>query len=119
MQKGWTLSFVYSLIELRDVYIVIKKNGHNGVTYKDFSNKYLRGKIPYYKKEWDEKGRRYLEIRNALVNFGLLNAKTLECIGDYFNVDTLPGSPLTLHDEIIFKQIYFRYFRFKEMTSLL
>mgnify|MGYP003483504562 FL=1 len=51
MQKGWTLSFVYSLIELRDVYIVIKKNGHNGVTYKDFSNKYLRGKIPYYKKE--------------------------------------------------------------------
>ena len=118
MQKGWTLSFVYSLIELRDIYLVIKKNGHNGVTYKDFSNKYLRGKIPYYKKEWDEKGRRYLEIRNALINFGLLNAKTLECIGDYFEADTIPGSPLTSHDAIIFKQIYFRYFRFQEMTSL-
>ena len=117
-QKGWTLSFVYSLIELRDVYLIIKKNGHTGVTYKDFSNKYLRGKIPYYKKEWDEKGRRYLEIRNALINFGLLNAKTLECIGDYFDADTIPGSPLTSLDTTIFKQIYFRYFRFKEMTSL-
>ena len=118
MQKGWTLSFVYSLIELRDVYLAIKKNGHKGITYKDFSNKYLRGKIPYYKKEWDEKGRRYLEIRNALVNFGLLNAKTLEILGDYFDNDTMPGSPLTSQDETIFTDIYFKYFRFKEMASL-
>lgn len=118
IQKGWTLSFVYSLIELRDVYLVIKKNGHKGITYRDFSNIYLRGKIPYYKKEWDEKGRRYLEIRNALINFGLLNAKSLEVVSDCFDEDTIPGSPLTLDDEMIFKQIYFSYFRFKEMSSL-
>lgn len=118
IQKGWTLSYVYSLVELRDVFLVIKKNGHNGISYKDFSNKYLRGKIPYYKKEWDEKGRRYLEIRNALVNFGLIRPETFECSSDFFNDDTIPGSPLTLQDENAFKLIYFSYFRFKEMASL-
>lgn len=118
LKKGWTLSYVYSLVELRDVFLAIKRHGQNGISYKDFSNKYIRGIIPYSKKEWDEKGRRYLEIRNALVNFGLICPETFECSSDFFKDDTIPGSPLTQQDVNAFKQIYFSYFRFKEMASL-
>ena len=114
--KGWTLPFVYSFQEIRDVYLAFCKYGQSG-TVAEFSNKYVKGCIPAYKSPWDDKGRRVLEIRNALINFGIIDKMTLDCKKDIF-VDVKPGSPLSSADKQAFKEIFFGYFRLQEYSSL-
>lgn len=113
--KGWTLSFVYSFQEIRDVYLAFCRYGQFG-TVADFSNKYVRGVIPFTKSPWDEKGRRVLEIKNALINFGLIDKKTLKCNKGVFE-EVEPGAPLSDDDRMVFRDIFFRYFRFMEYAS--
>lgn len=114
--KGWTLPFVYSFREIRDVYLAFCKYGQKG-TVAEFSNNYVAGKIPPEHTQWDDKGRRVLEIKNALINFGFLNKDTLICKkGIFENIE--PGSPLTDTDMRTFQEIFFNYFRFQEYCSL-
>lgn len=110
IHKGWSLSFVYSFQELRDVYLAFIRYGQKG-TVADFSNNYVRGKIPFVRRPWDEKGRRVLEIKNALINFGLWNKSDVFDLVD-------PGSPLSEADKQVFREIFFHYFRFQEYCSL-
>ncbi|UJS17371.1 MAG: hypothetical protein L3J17_15885 [Candidatus Jettenia sp.] len=108
--KGWSFSNIYFLRELRDVYLIVKhKQFNNSKEYYDLIKKNVR----YENKEWDD--RRILEQLNALINFGLINR-------DY-NVKKLVfqnaelGAPLSIEDLIVFKDIFFNYFRFKEIIS--
>lgn len=114
--KGWSLSFVYSFKEIRDVYLAFCKYGQNG-TITEFSNKHVRGIVPYANNPWDEKGRRVLEIKNALINFGIMDKKTLECKKGVFK-EVEPGAPLSKADKQVFREIFFNYFRFLEFSSL-
>ena len=117
IHKGWSLSFVYSFRELRDVFLAFQKYGQRDISVMEFSNRYVRGRIPYEKKPWDEKGRRVLEIKNALINFGLMEKDSLECKPDVF-YEVEPGSPLSEADIKVFREIFFNYFRFLEYASL-
>lgn len=112
--KGWSYSFMYSLIELRDIFIVIKKNKLNkGIPF--FTLNYVVNKVPFIKSEWDS--RRVLEAVNALKNFGLLNSYS-EIIKHGLFENSQIGDPLSDEDKQIFTNIYFEYFRFKEIASL-
>lgn len=116
IHKGWSLPFVYSFQELRDVYLAFCKYGQDG-TVADFSNKHIKGVIPAVRSKWDEKGRRVLEIKNALINFGLMHQKTLICKKGVFE-EVEPGAPLREEDLSTFRKIFFKYFRFQEYCSL-
>ena len=111
IHKGWSLSFVYSFQELRDVYLAFMRYGQRGLTVAEFSNHYVAGKIPYVRRPWDEKGRRVLEIKNALINFGFWEKPGV------FE-ETEPGAPLSEADIRVFREIFFQYFRFQEYSSL-
>ena len=118
IHKGWSLSFVYSFREIRDVFLAFCKYGQKDISVAGFSNRYVKDKIPFEKKPWDEKGRRVLEIKNALINFGLMEKGSLLCKPDVFeNVE--PGTPVSEADLLVFREIFFNYFRFKEFSSLL
>lgn len=110
IHKGWSLSFVYSFQEFRDVYLAFMHYGQHG-TVAEFSNRYVAGKIPYVRRPWDDKGRRVLEIKNALINFGFWGKP-----GIFEEVE--PGAPLSEADMKVFREIFFKYFRFQEYSSL-
>lgn len=117
IHKGWSLSFVYSFREMRDVFLAFCKYGQKDISVAEFSNRYVKDKIPFEKKPWDGKGRRVLEIKNALINFGLIEKDSLLCKADIFeNVE--PGTPVSEADLLVFREIFFHYFRFKEFSSL-
>lgn len=117
IHKGWSLSFVYSFRELRDVFLAFQKYGQKNISVMEFSNRYVKDRIPYEKKPWDEKGRRVLEIKNALINFGLMDKDSLECKQGVFEV-VETGTPLVESDLLVFRDIFFHYFRFLEYASL-
>lgn len=114
--KGWSLSFVYSFRELRDVYIAFLHHGQSG-TIAEFSNKYVKDVIPYSRSPWDTDGRRVLEIKNALINFGIIDKETHQCKAGLFD-EVPPGAPVSEDDIKVFKRIFFSYFRFVEYASL-
>lgn len=116
IHKGWSLPFVYSFQELRDVYLAFCKYGQDG-TVAEFSNKHVKGVIPAVRSKWDDKGRRVLEIKNALINFGVMHQKTLVCKKGVFK-EVEPGAPLREEDLSVFREIFFHYFRFQEYCSL-
>ena len=101
---------MYSFQEFRDVYLAFIQFGQDG-TVAEFSNRFVKGKIPYVRRPWDEKGRRVLEIKNAIINFGFW-----EVPGIFEEVE--PGAPLSDADKQVFKDIFFHYFRFQEYSSL-
>lgn len=112
-EKGWGYSFVYSLTEIRDVFLMVRQHGVKSIP--DFLEKHVIDRIPYSKTKWKE--RRVLEILNALVNFGLIDKEYHILKPDYF-VDSSAGTPLTQSEKNIFKEIYLNYFRFKELFLL-
>lgn len=112
--KGWSYSFVYSLIELRDIFIAVRINSlSHGIPV--FTENSIINKIPYAKSPWDS--RRVLEAVNALKNFGLIDILTNKCNDDVFE-HSLPGCPLSEKDKAVFRDIFFKYFRFVELSSL-
>ena len=118
IHKGWSLSFVYSFREMRDVFLAFCKYGQKDITVAEFSNRYVKDKIPFEKKTWDNKGRRVLEIKNALINFGLMEKDSLLCKLNVFE-DVEPGTSVSEAELLVFRDIFFNYFRFKEFSSLL
>lgn len=110
-EKGWSLSYTYYLSELRDVYLALKITkfqDHNSFT--EFCKSIS---LPFAKTRWDK--RRVLEYLNALKNFSLVGPD-YQITKRVFN-NRVIGSPLTQDDLNVFREIYFDYFRFKEIFS--
>lgn len=110
-QKGWSFSYVYHFSEIKDIYLILK-NTNNRNPKEIFNNKEELG-LKYVKTPWEE--RRILEQINALKNFGLVGTDN-KIIKDVFENETL-GSPINDIDLSVFRDIYFSYFRFKEIHS--
>jgi hypothetical protein len=113
--KGWGYSFVYSLTEIRDVFLMVKQHGVKSLSH--FTEHHIiNNKIPYSKTKWEK--RRVLEVLNALVNFGLIDKDYNVLRSDCFS-DSSAGTPyLTSAEKSILKKIYLDYFRFKELFLL-
>lgn len=108
--KGWSFFNVYSIRELRDIFILCRYN--LGLTLSQFTS-IVEKNIEFEEREWTE--RRVLEILNALKNIKLLDLEG-KPLADYFSIEQL-NKPLTDIDKTIFEQIFFSYFRFKELSS--
>lgn len=113
LSKGWSLSYVYFLRELRDIFLIIVK-------YKSVNKSFIWQKckeenvLPEgVNNEWTE--RNVLERINALINFGLISKDGKIINSNIFNSSL--GSELTVEDKNIFKSIFFQYFRFREIIS--
>ncbi|MFZ4454936.1 MAG: hypothetical protein ACOYOT_01815 [Bacteroidales bacterium] len=112
-RKGWGYSYVYSLKEIRDVFLALKENKF--INIKQFAESYIIGKINYAKQEWNI--RRVLEVINALKNFDLID-NNCSVIKSENSFTSQIGEELTANDIEIFKHIYITYFRFKELLIL-
>jgi hypothetical protein len=113
--KGWSFSYIYHFSELKDVYLAIRKFGY--LSKRDFTEKCLKEiRLPYHDTPWDIEGRRILEQVNALKNFGLINTE-FKIVDELLFGDAKIGDPVSENDKFIFKEIYFSYYRFKEIMS--
>lgn len=110
-QKGWSLSSVYNFSELRDVYLALKQWNNDRFELNDFFLYCENINLPYVKTEWNK--RRLLEHVNALKNFSLIDSNEQANNGAFKN--STIGSKLTTEDLSLFRNIYFQYFRFREM----
>lgn len=111
--KGWSYSFVFDFLELKNVFIALKNIPYHGI--EDFSEKAVRSRLPFTRTPWES--RRILEHLNGLINFGLATS-------DYSVVDNIfpeqtYATHLTDQDHRLFYKIYHEYFRFKELHSWL
>ncbi len=108
--KGWSFSNVYSLKPLRDIYLIStysERKSLGGIT-KD-----LRASAEKDYNDWNE--RKVLEYINALKNFQLLrNDYSISEKG--FERKEISSS-LTDQDLDLFKDVFFSYFRFKEIST--
>jgi hypothetical protein len=111
--KGWSLSSVYNLTEIRDIFVALRNWKSEHFDLKSFSDYCNEINLPFIKSPWKE--RRILEHLNALKNFGLLSAQ-YQIVNDVFS-DSIIGSSLTEVEQRAFKDIYFNYFRFREIFS--
>lgn len=111
--KGWNYSNIYYQLELKNVFIALKRIKYRD--NKDFSIKAIKDRMPYVKTPWEE--RRILEHKNALVNFGLIT-KEINITKNWF-IENEYCDALNEADMIIFKNIFHSYFIFKEMHSWL
>ncbi|OLE51735.1 MAG: hypothetical protein AUG51_21515 [Acidobacteria bacterium 13_1_20CM_3_53_8] len=114
-EKGWSFSYVYYFSEIRDVYLALRGKRYEGK--KDFKKAFTRYclsiDLPFESTPWNE--RRILEHLNALKNFSLVD-KEYRIIKQVFNNSKI-GDPVSEDDLSIFREIYFSYFRFKEIFS--
>lgn len=109
--KGWSFSYVYNFTELRDVYLVLIDNEFKSLT--SFTEFCLKTKLPFVRTKWNK--RRILEHLNALKNFELVDNNYQPIIKVFENSKI--GEPISDQDLSIFKEIYFTYFRFKEIFT--
>lgn len=108
--KGWSFSNIYSLKNLRDTYLIIKRDNLKSIS--EINNK-VKEFVSYENTEWTD--RRILENINALINFKLIN-KNYTIIKVLFENSKI-NSELSEKDKSDFKWIFFSYFRFKEISS--
>lgn len=112
LSKGWSFSNVYFLRELKDIFLLIEKYGYGNKSFI-----YLKCREEDLQsegsKDWTE--RSILEYMNALKNFGLISIDGgILKLGLF---ESKLGEELTLRDKEVFKNIFFSYFRFKEIIS--
>ncbi len=105
----WSYVNIYSLKNLKDVYLVCVSVDNK--TVKEIANKV--NKLITSNEKWEE--RKVLEYLNALVKFGLLNSQ-YNPTGEYFICSQI-NEELKDADIDILKGIFFTYFRFKELSS--
>jgi hypothetical protein len=108
--KGWSYSFVYSFLEIRNVFLLLAQSRKKNI--KDLFSEATNLKLPYIKSEWKE--RRLLEHVNALINFGLIDKEWNVIDVRAFSTSFSDG--LSELDIETFKRIFFEYFRFKEIA---
>ena len=114
LSKGWSFSYVYFLNELRDIYLLIEKYEYkNNSTLIDLCKK--EKIVPERREDWTE--RNILERVNALKNFGLITTEGKVIHENVFSTNF--GDELSLKDKLVFKNIFFSYFRFREILSWL
>lgn len=109
--KGWTFSYVYHLIELKDIYLILKTTPYKKP--KEIISNTKQIGLQYVSTPWEE--RRVLEQINALKNFRLIDSNG-GILKNVFENSTI-GEPLSTTDLYVFREIYFTYFRFKEIHS--
>lgn len=105
----WSFVNVYSLKNLKDIYLIsllVKKKTVKEVT-KEVNELVISNE------KWEE--RKVLEYLNALVKFGLLDAE-YNTNGEYFATSKI-NDELTNNDIDTLTNIFFDYFRFKELSS--
>lgn len=112
--KGWSYSYVYYLRNLKDIYLLLCK--HKGTTNIPKLLELCKSDNVQTEngKEWNT--RYLLEFVNALKNFGLIDINNNPLKGEFFESEI--NAPLTSNDNKIFVDIYFSYFRFKELHNL-
>ena len=111
LKKGWTLSSTYYFSELRDVYLALTLTDfHNIASFTQFCNEIH---LPFVRSPWQQ--RRVLEHLNALINFALVD--TDYHVAKRVFLDSRIGNPVTETEKAVFREIYFNYFRFKEVFS--
>ena len=108
--KGWSFFNVYSLRELRDIYTLNRVNP--GLSVSKLYN-LVDKQIKYEEKEWSE--RRVLENLNALKNTRLIDGDG-NILKSVF-IDSNLNNPLSEEDKGSFTEIFFSYFRFKELST--
>lgn len=111
--KGWSYSYVYHLIELKNVFIALKIIPYQNLA--NFSKLSIETGLPFVNTPWGS--RRILEQLNALKNFGLIT-QDYKIEFDFFSEQNYVKD-LTESDLNVFKKIYHEYFRFKEIHSWL
>ncbi|HLA58017.1 MAG TPA: hypothetical protein VK622_04635 [Puia sp.] len=109
--KGWSFINVYSLIELRNIYLAMVKSGFDGDLSK-FSD-YCDTNLPYERKPWSY--RKVEEYINALRNFKILSKDNHLIQGIFKDQDI--QNELSTEDKAVLKKIYYSYFRFKEIHT--
>lgn len=109
-KKGWSYSNIYSLMALRDVYLVLLDINRKDLKLISIE---VEKKVIPEKKDWNE--RKVLEYLNALVNFQLIN-QDYSIKKNVFKNSVL-NSDLSTSDKSVFKDIFFSYYRFKEISS--
>lgn len=110
-EKGWSLSYTYYFSEIRDVYLALNIKEYENI--EEFTKFCLSIKLPFVKTEWNK--RRIQEHLNALINFSLVDAN-YRIIKRVFNNRQI-GNTISEDDLEVFREIYFNYFRFKEVFS--
>lgn len=112
LSKGWSFSYVYNFSEIRDVFVALKKFRNTNFELNEFFMYCESIQLPFVRTKWNK--RRLLEHLNALKNFGLVDSKYMPLeVGFTSEI----GSNLVDGDLVIFRKIYFNYFRFKEIIS--
>lgn len=109
-KKGWSFFNVYSLRELRDIYIIYRENVGLNIP-KLF--KIVDQVVSYDDKVWSE--RRVLENINALKNIKFIDQEG--AILKYVFENRTINSLMTNEDLEVFQNVFFSYFRFKELSS--
>lgn len=110
--KGWSYSNVYFLQPVKDIYLIIKNSDSTKLNNKNIREQYLKVTTDLSHK-WSE--RKILEYVNGIKNFGLID-QDYKVLIEVFN-DSVAGNAITENDLIDFKNIFFNYFRFKEIAS--
>ncbi len=109
--KGWSFTNIYHLIELRNLYLALIETSFDG-DIKKFSI-YCSENVPYVENKWNY--RKVEEYINALRNYGiLLEFNRIKL--DFFKRKPY-NSALDSDDVDALKEIYYSYFRFKEIHT--
>lgn len=105
----WSYVNIYSLQDLRDIYLI--SNMVEEKTVKEITKKV--NELIHSKTKWEE--RKVLEYLNALVKFGFLDAGYVA--NRSFFIESNINQELKVEDVAILKNVFFNYFRFKELSS--
>lgn len=104
----WSFVNIYSLKDLKDIYLISGLVDNKIV--KEIAKKV--NEVIISKERWEE--RKVLEYLNALVKFGLLDTE-YKYTGEYFE-SSIVNNELTNDDINTLTDIFFGYFRFKELS---
>lgn len=110
--KGWSYSNVYYLQPVKDIYLLIKNSDATKLNNRKIREAYLQVTTDLSSK-WSE--RKVLEYVNGIKNLGLID-QNFNILWNVFK-DSAPGAEITKNDVEDFKNIFFNYFRFKEIAS--
>lgn len=118
VSKRWSFFFVYHFSEIRDIYLALKES--KATNLADFTDYCLKIELPYVSVPWNKegksvKGRRILEVLNALMNLSIIDSN-YKILKEVFLFSKI-GEEVSEEDLKTFRNIYFSYFRFKEIFS--
>ncbi|MDR0187074.1 hypothetical protein ETF27_05780 [Prevotella brunnea] len=114
--KGWSYSFVYSLLDIRNIYsLCYKYDGFSSIT-DCLSSCVSNNIVSESGKKWTK--RNLLEVINALINFSLLEKGSMRPVDKSVKFENMGRIALTEKETCLLKDIYIRYKRFAEFWAL-